>query len=211
MIYILTSAFHQGFTKAFSDVLRTVVTKKENIVFIASEFERFHEKTDGYCARFLDMFRDCGIEFAHTYVVDSRMSPEIARKAVASADVLWLEGGDTPTQYYIQSYGLIPVIRDHKGITIGMSAGSINMANTAICTLTCKHREQRIYPALGLVDITVEPHFNSVDISEELIQLSQEYPIFGMCDDSAIIFDRDKRSYIGEIYWINKGIVKRIN
>jgi len=33
--------------------------------------------------------------------------------------------------------GLVPVLREHKGVIIGMSAGAINMAETAVCSVTC--------------------------------------------------------------------------
>ena len=66
----------------------------------------------------------------------------MAQDLVSNAEVLWLAGGDTSTQFnYLESYGLISCIREHKGVIIGMSAGSINMCKRAICTLTCGHNE----------------------------------------------------------------------
>lgn len=52
-----------------------------------------------------------------------------AQETIRNADVLWLAGGDTSKQFfYLESYGLISCIREHKGVVIGMSAGDINMA-----------------------------------------------------------------------------------
>lgn len=67
------------------------------------------------------------------------------------------------------------VIRRHKGVIIGMSAGSINLAETAICTISCKHAKQEIYHGLGCVNITVEPHFVRSQLSKELLELSEKY------------------------------------
>lgn len=59
------------------------------------------------------------------------MTAKSAKIAVRGADILWLSGGDTPTQFgYLKSYGLVDVLKRHKGVIIGMSAGSINMAKT---------------------------------------------------------------------------------
>lgn len=90
--------------------------------------------------------------------------------------MVWLSGGDTPTQFgYFQKYGLDTIIKKHKGVIIGMSAGSINLAETAICTLSCEHHRQEIYKGLGCVNISVEPHFVRSEVSDELIELSKKY------------------------------------
>jgi len=157
------------------------------------------------------MFSDCGITFSSVKVIDGRMSKETAQDIVRNADVLWLAGGDTPTQFaYLESYGLIPCIREQKGVIIGMSAGSINMTKTAVCTLTCEHDELKIYEALGLVEFSVEPHLDKNNITEELLLLSEKYPLYGICDDGAIICAEDNTLYIGEVFLIDKGQVIRV-
>ncbi len=208
MINILTSMFHKGFTADFSAYLRKAVTSRESFAFVASEFKHAHDITDGYSSSILKLFSDCGIEFESFFVVDSRMGMDEASRAVRTADVVWLAGGDTPTQFgYFREFGLIPDFRDRQGITIGMSAGAINMAETAICSVTCEHSEQLIYPALGLVNISVEPHINVGGITQELLDLSQSQPIYGMSDESVIICEDDKTIYMGEIVFISKGLV----
>jgi len=88
-----------------------------------------------------------------------------------------------------------------------MSAGSINMAKTAICV----HDKIEIYQALGLVDISVKPHFNINENIDELLKISHEYLIYGICDDSVIICNKDKRTYIGDVYLINQGVFSKIS
>ena len=129
----------------------------------------------------------------------------MAQDLVSNAEVLWLAGGDTSTQFnYLESYGLISCIREHKGVIIGMSAGSINMCKRAICTLTCGHNE------LGLVEFSVEPHFDKDNISQELLILSEEYPLYGLCDDSAVICADNNITYVGDIFLIDKGAVTSV-
>lgn len=208
MVKILTSGFPNGFPNSFSKLLKTCLKASMSFVFVASEFDNIHEKTDWYCNQFLKMFSDCGINFETVNVVDGRVSKETAKDMVRNADVLWLAGGDTPTQFaYLESYGLIQCIREHKGVIIGMSAGSINMTKTAVCTLTCEHNELKIYEALGLVEFSVEPHFDKDNITKELLVLSEKYPLYGICYDSAIICTEDNTFYIGDVFFINKGEV----
>lgn len=211
MVKILTSGFPNGFTDDFSRLVKTYIKTGMNFVFVASEFENIYEKTDWYCNHFLKMFSDCGITFGSSDVIDNRMSRETAQDTVRNADVLWLAGGDTPTQFaYLESYGLIPYIREQKGVIIGMSAGSINMAKTAVCTLTCGHDKLEIYEALGLVEFSVEPHLDKDNITDELLMLSEKYPLYGICDDGAIIRIDDNTSYIGDVFLIDNRYVTRV-
>lgn len=139
------------------------------------------------------------------------MTAEEAQKAVAEADVVWLSGGDTPTQFkYFQEYGLDSIIKQHNGVIIGMSAGSINLAKTCICTLSCEHYRQEIYEGLGCVDISVEPHFVRDPVSEELLELSKEYVIYGLCDNGMIVCQNGACEYVGEVYRLSHGNIEQI-
>lgn len=91
-----------------------------------------------------------------------------------------------------------------------MSAGSINMAKTAICTLSCGHHKQEIYSGLGCVDISVEPHFVREKVSEELLALSEEYTIYGLCDEGLIVCSGETVEFYGEVYRLSKGVVERV-
>lgn len=91
-----------------------------------------------------------------------------------------------------------------------MSAGSINMTKTAVCTLACEHDELKIYEALGLVEFSVIPHFDKNNISERLLVFSEKYPLYGICDDGAIICTEDNTLYIGDVFLIDKGQVIRV-
>lgn len=209
--YILTSMFPKGFNEQTTEVFRQKINKRNKFAFVASEFEKIHEKTDNYFHLFLNMFERVGIHFEEAYVVDGRMSVDEAQKKVAAADVVWLSGGDTPTQFqYLKKYGLDTVIKQHDGIIIGMSAGSINLAKISICTLTCEHYKQEIYNGLGCVDVSVEPHFVRNEVSKELIDLSKKYTIYGLCDDSIIVCSGKTIEFYGEIYKLTNGNIEEI-
>lgn len=209
--YILTSMFPDGFNDKISELFRQRIIKRNRFAFVASEFENLYEKTDNYFRFFLNMFEEKDMHFDDAYVVDGRMTAQEAQRAVAQADVVWLSGGDTPTQFkYFRKYGLCSVIKRHKGVIIGMSAGSLNLAQTAICTLSCGHNRQEIYSALGCVDISVEPHFVRSRLSDELIELSKKHMIYGLCDDSVIICTDGKTEFFGEIYRLCGGKIERL-
>ena len=209
---IQVSMFQHGFPKALAAQLRKKIPEKARFAFVASEFELHHEKTDRYFQRFLDMFAACGIGFEHTCVVDGRMIREEMPEAISNADVIWLSGGDTPTEFhYLEKYGLVDALRKQDGVFIGMSAGAINMAKTAVCTLSCGHSVQKIYPALGISPYTVEPHFDKDHVAEELLELSQQHEIYGICDEGAVLFDGAKTSFFGDVIRLAGGKCEQIS
>ena len=65
--------------------------KRDKFAFVASEFEKNQEMTDEFFQFFMKMFEEADIHFADSYVVDGRMSAEEAQRAVAEADVVFLE------------------------------------------------------------------------------------------------------------------------
>lgn len=209
--YILTSMFPNGFNDEVTERLKKLIVKRTKFAFVASEFEKRHEETDHYFQLFLNMFHEKGIKFEEEYVIDGRISKEEAQKKVQEADVVWLSGGDTIAEYkYFLEYGLVQIIREHTGIVIGMSAGSINLSKTAICTVSCGHDKQEIYNALGCVNISVEPHFVADKVSKEVLELSRNYLIYGLCDGSIIVCQDGSTEFFGEIYRIEKRIVRHI-
>ncbi len=211
MIKILTSGFNERFSESFATLLKKYIQSGMSFAFVASEFKRAHQRTDWYCEYFLKMFSDCGVVFNKVQVVDSRMTKSEAQKAITESDVIWLAGGDTPTQYqYFVEYGLVSRLQKHQGVIIGISAGAINMSKTAICTVASGHDQCAIYEALGIVDFSVTPHFNKDNIPDELIVISKDYPLYGICDNAAIFIANDKILYSGAIFLIEDGKVTRL-
>lgn len=190
-INFVTSGFPNGFTDEFIHELKKHLTSTENFVFIASDFSR-HPITRHYLERFLTHFQHKAITFQNSYIVDFELLPEEAKKRIAEADVVWLSGGPTITQItHINDYGLVEALQNRSGITIGMSAGSINMAKQVVLARDINDNvpELSIYDGIGLVDVHIEPHLN--EASEEHIRDIEEAalhaPIYGLYDESFIV------------------------
>ena len=207
---MLTSNFNEGFThKVAAEIKKIIVGGK--FAFVPSDFYANFDKTDTYFRHFCDMFSSIGIHFEQKSVVDKRISEVQAKQIISTANVIWLSGGNTYTQFqHINSYDLADTIRDFDGVVIGMSAGAINMAKTAICATTNERDEYRIYEALGLTDFTVVPHFIKEDIPQALLAHSYNYPLYGICDNAAIITVEQNTKFCGEVYLIKNGIVEKV-
>lgn len=133
------------------------------------------------------------------------------KNAVENASCVFLLGGLTLAQRdFLHQNDLVEPLKSHKGVVIGMSAGAINMADYSVIA-NPNHPPVRTFEGMGLVDITVIPHFNNVDIpylTKEVFPLTNRSVIYGICDDAAIIVQEGVKKHIGTIYRITPGSIK---
>jgi len=189
-VNFLISHFENSFTEEFTNNIKKYYKNNSTFVFIASDFS-LNEKSDKYFKHFLNMFRKEGITFEKTYLIDNRVSKEQAQKCIKDSDFVWLAGGDTLKQIAdIKKYDLIPTLKKRDGITIGMSAGAINMAKKVVLAKDKKDGipELSIYDGIGLVDINTEPHLNSANDFhiKEIEEAAKISTIYGICDNAFI-------------------------
>ncbi len=193
-VHFLTSAFDDGLSREFVEQLSSHCTHGGKFVFVASDFSG-HERTEKYCRQFFQLFKEKGVSFSSYSIVDFQLSPEQARQEIASAEIVWLSGGDTLKQMaYLREYGLPSALRERDGVTIGMSAGSINMARRVVLAKDENDNipELSVYEGIGLVDCNVEPHVNqaSQEHWQEIMDASQIAPIHCLWDN-AFLVERD--------------------
>lgn len=189
-VSLLTSGFPNGFTDAFIQCIKEYYHNNGSFAVIASDFTE-HSKTDKYTDVFLNMFRDKGVVFNEVYIIDDRVTKEKALQYIDKADIIWLSGGDTLKQMaYLKEYDLIPALQCREGITIGMSAGSINMAKRVVLAKDIEDNvpELSIYDGIGLVDINIEPHLDSASEEhiKEVYEASHYTTIYGIYDNTFI-------------------------
>lgn len=190
-VNFLTSAFDEGFSDAFIAALKPCLPPEPSFVFVASDFGG-HEKSEKYCNIFLKRFQEKGISFSKTHIVDFSISREMARELIETADVVWLSGGDTLLQIsQIREYGLVEPLQNRCDVTIGMSAGSINMARRVVLAKDESDNipELSVYEGIGLVDLNIEPHVNAASPAhiEEIKEASKVAPIIGLYDGSFLL------------------------
>jgi len=189
-VSLLTSGFPNGFTDDFIQCVKDYYHNNGSFVFIASDFAG-HSKTDRYTDGFISMFRDNGIVFNEVHVIDDRITQEKAVQYIEKADIIWISGGDTLKQIaYLKEYNLIGVLQRREGITIGMSAGSINMAKRVVLAKDINDNipELAIYDGIGLVDINIEPHLDSAseEHMKDIYEASHYTTIYGIYDNTFI-------------------------
>lgn len=139
------------------------------------------------------------------HIIDDRITREKASQYIEKADIAWIAGGDTLKQIaYLKEYNLIPALQSREGITIGMSAGSINIAKRVVLAKNIHDNvpELSIYDRIGLVDINIEPHLDSAseEHMRDIYEVSQYSAIYGIYDNTFIKITNDTMDIYGTYF-----------
>lgn len=201
-VSFLTSYFPNGFTNDFINSIKEYYTNAGSFVLVASDFST-HLKNDKYTDIFVNMFKSNGLIFNESHVIDNRISRVAAKEYIEKAEVLWLSGGDTLKQIKdIKEYDLIEVLQTREKITIGMSAGSINMAKRVVLAKDINDNipELSIYDGIGLVDINIEPHLDPTneEHNKDIYEATRLSTIYGLYDDSFIKIVDEEITFYGD-------------
>ena len=125
------------------------------------------ERTAFYADLTRREFEEAGLRFAAFPVLDSRTASQ-ASALVAEADFIVLAGGHVPTQNrFFRSVGLKELLRGWEGLLIGISAGTMNAAETVYAQPELPGEAtdpdyERFLPGLGLTRVNVLPHYQLV-------------------------------------------------
>ncbi|MDD3186896.1 MAG: Type 1 glutamine amidotransferase-like domain-containing protein [Bacilli bacterium] len=184
------------FTEEQIKVLRQDLKGKSNLVSIGAKRE--YEKNDKYFYGTIDTnsvekqfsFSDLN-QFS---LIDGRTPRKEGLELLEKADIIYLQGGDPFAQLdYIRNNNYDKFLKDYKGIIIGFSAGSMNLSKISFYSKDEDYPETCFYEGLGLVNITIDPHFDITDNSRinELKECSLKKEIIGLPDNSLIIVDEN--------------------
>ena len=147
----------------FVDALRKAVAPGARCVFVASDpstYDRLEE--------FADTFTKCftwhGMPFSTVTLLDNRTADQ-AEAIIREADMLILAGGHVPTQNaFFRRIGLRALVADFNGAIMGISAGTMNCADTVYAQPEMPGESvdpvyERYLPGLGLTNLNILPHY----------------------------------------------------
>jgi peptidase E len=161
------------------------------------------ERADKYRKIMADYFKELGtskIEFAEL----SDSLEEITKKMNRS-DLVYLPGGVTKLLVQrIKDAKVDRLLRNYKKVIIGNSAGALVLSEDCILTRDKDNRETTVISGFGLVDFSVEVHYNPSK-DKELKKLSEERRIYAIPEKCALIYANGNLSFVGNVYLFYKG------
>lgn len=207
----------------FVDNLKKYWKKDAKNLIIAAGPENY-----GANDQMTDFFREAIIKSdlsCATFDLLDRRYDDMSSEQIQSYDVIWLAGGHVPSQNrYLQELKLREILENFQGIVIGISAGSMNSADTVY--IQPEEAGEAIDPAfqrfgkgLGLTKTMILPHYQMVKnywldgmrLFED-ITYGDSYgkEFLALCDGSYLLIHPDGREEIwGEHYWIADGELKK--
>jgi peptidase E len=83
---------------------------------------------------------------------------------------------------------LVYTLKDFSGFLVGVSAGALAFCSDCIITKDEDYPETWVIKGLGLVDFSVEVHYDGT-IDEELVPLSDQRDIYAIPNGCALFWD----------------------
>lgn len=157
-------------------------------------------------------------------VCDARNDYHIS-DLVKESDMIILGGGHVPTQMdFFEKIGLRGLLKEYKGIVMGISAGSMNCAEIVYAQPEEEGESvdpdyRRFFQGLELTKYQILPHYQKVKdnildgrrLYEDIIyQDSVDQRFYALTDSSYILQDKDGAVLYGEAYLIQNGKLTKI-
>jgi peptidase E len=161
------------------------------------------DKVDSCRKIMVGYFKDLGastVDFAEY----SDSLEEITKK-VDRSDLIYLPGGFTRILVArIRNKNVDVLLRKYDRIIVGRSAGALALCKECILTRNRDNPETVIITGIRLVDFSVKVHYNPSRDSE-LKKLSKQGRIYAIRERSALVYDNDAISSIGDVYLFQNG------
>lgn len=195
--------------------------RKAKVLIIAAD-PRDVEKSESYRSCFLYAFPFHGmdIETCDVWNYRTRSTPK-----PADYNVVILSGGHVPTQNaFFREIGLKEKLKAFRGIVIGISAGTMNCAETVYAHPELEGEAvnpdyRRFLPGLGLTKRMVLPHYQAIkdDVLDGL-RVFEDIAYADSCgrefyalpDGSYILSENGTETLYGEAYRIKDGEITLI-
>ena len=196
------------------DNLKSIWITDANVLIICAD-PSDHEKNDSVCACLKESLPMSGLSISHIDKCDDRNPSAV--ESLSRIDVLILAGGHVPTQNkFMDHLRLREQLKDFRGIVVAWSAGSMNCANTVYAGPELEGEAidplyERWITGLGLTDINIFPHFQSLKddyldglrlIEDITYADSVGHEIIALNDGSYIMLEDGKTTLHGEAYMI---------
>lgn len=163
---IISGSIELNPANGFISELRRCLKPQIRMLFICANPD-IPEKTDRFAENVKTAFEEADFSFADMVVLDGRNSTK-ARNLIQTADFIVLAGGHVPTQNrFFEDIGLRQLISDFDGVLMGISAGSMNSADTVYAQPEMEGEAldpeyHRFLKGLALTETMLLPHLQMI-------------------------------------------------
>ena len=170
-------------------------------------------------------FEAAGFVFSSFAVLDGRTEKR-AKELIGSADFIILTGGHVPTQNrFFHKIGLTALLQGFDGVLMGISAGSMNSAETVYAQPeepgeAVDPKYERFLPGLGLTKNMLLPHYYGIKdgtldglrILEDITLPDSMGKTFYFIPDGTCLYIEPGRTELrGEAYRVRDGVIMKVS
>jgi len=192
---------------------------------LVSAFPEEYSLNEGMRNDFERILHETGLSVSCMDLCDRRNGSACAER-VREYDMVFLGGGHVPTENaFFREIGLRETFYGFDGIVMGISAGSMNCAETVYAQPEMPGEAadpsyRRFIPGLGLTDVNILPHYQAVKHDRvDGLRLMEDitYPdsfghrFYAIPDGSFFLQAEDRKELRGEAYLISEGSIRRIS
>jgi dipeptidase E len=206
----------------FVDRLKAVLPPNPRALFICSHPEA-RDLTCHWGADTVSAFAYANMAF-RSYAILDGFNAEEAANLIHNSDIIFLAGGHVPTQNaFFQEIGLRELLEDFSGVVMGISAGSMNMADMVYVQPEEPGESapefQRFAPGLRLTNVNILPHYQKAKeymidgkrlYEDVTFADSMGHEFFMLPDNSYFYQDNQGLLLCGKAYRLKDGIVEQL-
>jgi len=176
-----------------------IQSSKNKSIFVVDVTTNEPQKIKKYRDFLIMYFKELGAKKVEFY---SSCDVKLLAKKIRQFDILYLPGGNVNLLLEnIKKNKIERLIRNFKGDVVGNSAGALVLCNKMLITKDENNYKTRVLVGLGLVDFSVEVHYNGLQ-DNELIQIKKVLPntkIYAIPERCALIYSSGSVSMIGDV------------
>lgn len=208
-------------TNSFVLRLKAALPQPCRCLFITSDRDN-RPFTEGHGYAIKRSFEASGFDFSEYILLDGKNETQVF-ELINKAELIILAGGHVPTQLdFFRHIGLRKLMKGFDGIVLGISAGSMNSADTVYIQpeLPGESRADflRFSPGLGITAQQILPHYNQVwdnyldgrRLFEDITFADSQGQRFLVLSDGSYLYgDGSKELVCGEAWFIENGSMRQ--
>jgi cyanophycinase-like exopeptidase len=211
------SWFNDFFPEKLVKLLHEDLTDRKSLVMISAQPSSYtDEEINMDDISEWTWLNQANIIFDEYHFIDDRMQKEDAQRLIQNASVIFLCGGNPAfLNGFLAEYELSDAIKNSNAVTIGASAGAINMSAK---WLSLKNTDDdvetgTIYDCIGFDNFAFETHSRrdyATFVQGYLFPLSEEIDVYAAEQESAIRVKDGKIEIMGPVYLISHSKIQKL-
>ena len=182
-----------------------------------------YDNNDYYANLYFRAFNNSDFRFKNCFLVDNRNYSEV-HDIIKDSDIIILGGGELPRQNtFFNNIHLKQELNYYDGIIVGMSAGSMNLADIVFDfpELDEQIGNPNYLRGLAFTDINIVPHYKLTEKnyilesgldawSTYVLPHSHKINIYALVDGTHILIQSNHAEIFGEAYLVRDSIISRV-